>query len=53
MPGAIISADERRFADGEVVWSWRPDAGAKSVDASLPMTVAKKPGHRGEHEGNR
>jgi hypothetical protein len=22
-------ADERRFADGEVVWSWRPDAGAK------------------------
>jgi len=22
-------ADERRFADGEVVWFWRPDAGAK------------------------
>ena len=53
MPGAIISADERRFADGEVVWSWHPDAGAKSVDASPPMTVAKKPGHRGELEVSR
>jgi hypothetical protein len=37
-------------ADGEVVWSWRPDAGAKSAEAIPPMTVAKEPGHRGEHE---
>jgi hypothetical protein len=22
-------ADERCFADGEAVWSWRPDAGVK------------------------
>jgi hypothetical protein len=38
-------------ADGEVVWSWHPDAGVKS--AETPMTVANKPGHRGELEGNR
>ena len=37
-------------ADGEVVWSWRPDAGAKLLNE---VTVARKPGHRGEHEGNR
>ena len=40
-------------ADGEVVWSWLPDAGVKSVEAIPLMTVARKPGHRGEHEGNR
>jgi hypothetical protein len=40
-------------ADGEVVWSWRPDAGVKPVELSPPATVANKPGHRGEHEGNR
>jgi hypothetical protein len=37
-------------ADGEVVWSWRPDAGVKLAEAIPPMTVAKEPGHRGEHE---
>jgi len=40
-------------ADGEVVWSWRPDAGAKLAEVIPPMTVAKEPGHRGELEGNR
>jgi hypothetical protein len=40
------------FADGEVVWFWRPDAGVKSAEAIPPATVANKPGHRGEHEGN-
>ena len=40
-------------ADGEVVWSWHPDAGVKSAEATPPMTVAKEPGHRGEYEGNR
>jgi hypothetical protein len=35
---------------GEVVWSWRPDAGVKSAEAIPPATVAKEPGHRGEHE---
>ncbi len=36
-------------ADGEVVWSWRPDAGVKSAEVIPPATVAKEPGHRGEH----
>jgi hypothetical protein len=40
-------------ADGEVVWFWRPDAGAKLAGNISLMTVARKPGHRGEHEGNR
>ena len=40
-------------ADGEVVWFWRPDAGAKFVRIISRMTVAKEPGHREEHEGNR
>src|ERR1700721_2872628 len=35
-------------ADGEAVWSWRPDAGVKLAGSILPMTVARKPGHRGE-----
>jgi hypothetical protein len=31
-------------ADGEVVWSWRPDAGVKFVRSKLlRMTVARKP----------
>ena len=48
------AADESAFpADGEVVWSWRPDAGVKSVETIPPATVANKPGHWGEHEGNR
>src|SRR6202043_1497620 len=36
-------------ADGEAVWSWRPDAGVKLAGSIPPMTVARKPGHRGEH----
>ena len=41
-------------ADGEVVWSWRPDAGAKfGASSMLRMTVARKPGHRGELEVSR
>jgi hypothetical protein len=31
-------------ADGEVVWSWRPGAGAKFAETKpLQMTVANKP----------
>jgi hypothetical protein len=43
------------LADGEVVWSWPPDAEAKlaMMLCITPMTVARKPGHRGEREGNR
>jgi hypothetical protein len=43
-------------ADGEVVWFWRSDAGAKFPERAtraLGMTVATKHGHREEHEGNR
>jgi hypothetical protein len=36
-------------ADGEAVWSWRPDAGVKFVRNFSRATVARKPGHRGEH----
>jgi hypothetical protein len=38
-------------ADGEVAWSWRPDAGAKShvgACASCEVTGARKPGPRGD-----
>jgi hypothetical protein len=42
-------------ADGEGVWSWRPDAGAKSAMMLriAPMTGAKEPGPRGEHDISR
>ena len=51
--GAIIARTNDVAADGEVVWSWRPDAGAKLAEAIPRVTVAKEPGHRGDHEGNR
>jgi hypothetical protein len=35
------------------VWSWRPDAGAKLCGSFREVTVAKEPGHRGEHEVSR
>src|SRR5438874_12530465 len=47
------SADEWTKAYGEVVWSWRRDAGAKSAGSVPPATVAKEPAHRGEHEVSR
>jgi len=42
-------------ADGEVVWSWRPDAGAKFLLEAIPAraTGAKEPGPRGEHDISR
>ncbi len=30
--GAIIARTNDVAADGEVVWSWRPDAGAKVAE---------------------
>jgi hypothetical protein len=35
-------------ADGEVVWSWRPDAGAKFLREAISakVTGAKEPGPR-------
>jgi hypothetical protein len=49
--GRDMSRDERHDADGEVVWSWRPDAGAKLAENDPLMTVAKEPGHRAGHRG--
>jgi hypothetical protein len=53
--GAVSARTNDAATYGEVVWSWRPDAGAKlaMMLRITPMTVAKEPGHRGEHEGNR
>jgi len=35
-------------ADGEVVWSWHPDAGVKPVEAMISQAmVATKPGSPG------
>jgi hypothetical protein len=36
-------------ADGEDVWSWRPDAGVKLAEEIPLMTGAREPGPRGEH----
>jgi hypothetical protein len=35
-------------ADGQIVWSWRLDAGVKSVEFIPPATEARKPDLRGE-----
>jgi hypothetical protein len=42
-------------ADGEVVWSWRPDAGAKFSREAIPakVTGAKEPDPRGERDISR
>jgi hypothetical protein len=40
------------FADGEVAWSWRPDAGVKSVMmlSHRAGDGGKKAGHQGERD---
>jgi hypothetical protein len=38
------------YADGEVVWSWRSEAGAKVAGSVPRTTVATKHGHRGERD---
>ena len=46
-----LGATSGAATDGEVVWSWRRDAGANFV-MMLRITrgtVAKEPVHRGEH----
>jgi hypothetical protein len=42
-------ADEWQDAYDEIVWSRSPDAGIKRVDFFSRVTVANKPGHRGDH----
>ena len=53
--GVFFAPDENAKAYGEVVWSWRRDAGAKFLrNASFSgMTVANKPAHRGERDISR
>ncbi|MGJ5046206.1 hypothetical protein ACQR09_04015 [Bradyrhizobium oligotrophicum] len=43
--GREAPVDDWRFADGEVVWSWRPEAGVKPAAfmTSAPVTGAIKP----------
>jgi hypothetical protein len=47
--GAVTARTNDAIADGEIVWSWRPDAGAKLAGNEPQATVAKEPGHRGDH----
>ena len=44
---AAVSLTNDTDADGEAVWSWRPDAGVKFGEFLHQATVANKPGHRG------
>jgi hypothetical protein len=39
---AVRAPTNNSDADGKAVWSWRSEAGAKSVEAIPPMTVATK-----------
>jgi hypothetical protein len=50
--GARFAPDETLSAYGEVVWSWRRDAGVKPVEKSAG-DGDNKPAHRGEHEVSR
>src|SRR5207249_1339732 len=50
----VIAPDENAEAYGEVVWSWRRDAGVKFLRSKLLRgDGGKKPAHRGEHEVSR
>ena len=52
--GAIFAPDENAKAYGEVVWSWRRDAGAKLLRSKLLGGDGdNKPARRGEHEVSR
>ena len=48
---AIDHETNDTIADGEVVWSWRPDAGVKlAMMLRITRTTgARKPGPRGDH----
>src|SRR2546423_7500320 len=50
---AFLTPDENAKAYGEVVWSWRRDAGAKLAGGVPPATVTTSPLHRGEHDISR
>jgi hypothetical protein len=52
---ALLRETTGEMADGEVVWSWRPKAGAtRAMMLHITQaTVTTKSGHRGERDGNR
>jgi hypothetical protein len=46
----LIHADEQHDAYGEIVWSWRPGAGAlRNVRSALSQNGGKTAGPRGDH----
>jgi len=49
---AFFTPDENAKAYGEVVWSWRRDAGVK-LAMFLQVTVTTSPLHRGERDISR
>src|SRR5436309_3474215 len=49
----FLTPDENAKAYGEVVWSWRRDAGAKLAGSVPPATVTTSPLHRGERDISR
>jgi hypothetical protein len=52
MDAGDVDATSGMAADGEIVWSWRSDAGAQVREDALRVsrtTVATKHGHRGDH----
>ena len=51
--GRSVLFDEQHDADGEVVWSWRPDAGASCCEMTQSDGDNKARSHRGEHEASR
>jgi hypothetical protein len=46
----VVLETKHHPADGQVVWSWRLDAGVKLVEATPQATETKKPDLRGERE---
>ena len=57
VPGASFARTSGTCADGEVVWSWRPDAGAKFLRSKLLRDdggkKARSPAIRFTHLENR
>jgi hypothetical protein len=50
---AMSHETNETIADGEVVWSWRPDAGASLCEMTQSDGDNKARSHRGEHEASR
>jgi hypothetical protein len=53
MDARCVADESAYLADGKIVWSWRPDAGVKSAEATSQATGARKPGPRGERDISR